>query len=134
LDAGRPMPPLPPEGVAVLDEPTGRRQAVLREAGFRGFAGQMLRVDLAERVGRAAHDARDGKTPFAPDAELVTSLGLSEDALGKLMHALGFQRVNAQTGEAAQWVWRGRRGSAPRKTKPQPGNPFAELAKLKPHG
>ena len=130
LDAGRPMPPLPPEGVAVLDEAGGGNPAALRDAGFRGFAGQLLRVDLAERVGRAAHDARDGRAPFTPDTELTTSLGLSDAALGKLMHALGFQRVKASGEGAAQWSWRGRRSARSTGAKAHPGNPFAELAKL----
>jgi membrane associated rhomboid family serine protease len=95
------------------------------------FAGQMLRVDMAERIARAAHDARDGKKPFVPDPALSISLGLSEAALAQLMQALGFQSAGKAAGDGpAQWVWRGRR--APKKVvrKPVPGNAFAKLAEL----
>ena len=130
LQADKPMPPMPPEGVAVLDEPQAKLLAAFQRAGFRGFAGQMLRVDLVERIGRVAHDARDGRKPFTPDAALVTSLGLTDAALGKLMHALGFQRTGANEKGENQWSWRGRRQSAPPRARPQPGNAFAELANL----
>lgn len=125
------MPVLPPAGATVLPEPKGKTLAAWRAAGFRGFDGQMLRVDMAERIARAAHDARKGKAPFTPDPALSTSLGLSDAALAQLMQALGFQSSGKAVNDSpVQWIWRGRR--APKKTerKPVPGNAFAKLAEL----
>jgi ATP-dependent RNA helicase SUPV3L1/SUV3 len=136
VQADRPMPALPQTGATLLDEPKGKTLSAWRQAGYRGFAGQMLRIDMAERLARAAHDAREGKKPFAPDPALATSLGLSGDAQARLMHALGFQRAETQnetkdgTEAPALWVWRGRRAAKPRKAKPTPGNAFAKLAEL----
>ena len=45
---------------------------------------QLLRVDLAERLARQAHDARVGHRPFVPDPSLSTSLGLKADAVARL--------------------------------------------------
>ncbi|QLC25764.1 helicase [Parasphingopyxis algicola] len=129
--ADTPMPETPPPGATLLPEPKGQTLAAWRAAGFRGFAGQMLRIDMAERVARAAHDARDGKKPFAPDPALATSLGLSDAALARLMQALGFQpAMPADADGAPQWVWRGRRAPKARNRKPAPGNAFAKLAEL----
>ncbi|MEM8696920.1 MAG: helicase-related protein [Pseudomonadota bacterium] len=126
---GRAMPALPQAGATLLPEPKGATLAAWRAAGFRGFAGQMLRIDMAERVARAAHDARDGKKPFAPDPALATSLGLSDAALARLMQALGFQPAEGDA-EPAQWVWRGRRAPRKKRARPTPGNAFAKLAEL----
>ena len=131
IAAGNAMSKLPPAGTALLPEPHGKTLAIWRQAGFRGFANQMLRIDMAERIARAAHDARDGKKPFAPDPALSTSLGLNDAALARLMQALGFKKtaVAADDG-SAQWVWRGRRTPKHKRRKPAPGNAFAKLAEL----
>ncbi len=127
----RPMPELPPAGAVLLPEPKGATLAAWREAGFRGFAGQMLRIDMAERVARAAHDARTGKEPFLPDPAFSTSLGLSEAALARLMQALGFQPAAPESeGGPGRWVWRGRRAPKSKPRKAAPGNAFAALAEL----
>ncbi|HEX5259607.1 MAG TPA: hypothetical protein VFW35_12630, partial [Sphingomicrobium sp.] len=58
------------------------------------------------------------------DAALATSLGLDEEASGRLMNEIGFARA----GDA--WRWRGRRGR--HQGEPSSGShAFAELAKLK---
>jgi len=125
--AGRPV-AVPPPGAAVL----ARADAA---AGFRPFAHQALRVDLAERIARAAHDARDGRTPFRPDPALATSLGLLPATLDRLMAELGFRP--APEDEAApgpRWTWRGR--GRPRAAPPapaRPGSAFAGLAELVGH-
>jgi ATP-dependent RNA helicase SUPV3L1/SUV3 len=61
------------------------------------------------------------------DAALATSIGLDEEALGKLMSDIGF----ARTGGA--WRWRGRRGGARPDVdrRSSASHAFAELAKLK---
>lgn len=123
----QPMPPLPPAGATLLSVPDGPAVAAWRRAGFREVAGQMLRIDMIERLSRSAHDAREGKSPFAHDPALSTSLGLSNDVLKALMIALGFKPV---AGAAGRWIWRGRRTARPPTTKPVAGNAFGELARL----
>ena len=50
-----------------------------------------MRVDLVERIARAAHEARQGRKPFAPDPALATSMGLKPETLARLMAQLGFK-------------------------------------------
>ncbi|MGN6375689.1 MAG: helicase-related protein [Sphingomonas sp.] len=112
---------LPPHGATVLP----RRHV----AGFRAIAGQAVRIDLVERIARAAHEGRKGKAPFAPDPALAISMGLAPETLDRLMAELGFRSAPAHEGQA-RWEWRGR--PRPRRqrseTKPRPGNAFAALA------
>ncbi len=120
----------PPPGTALLDLAAGDDARSYRQAGFRAFEGQMVRIDMIERLSRAAHDARDGKKAFAPDRELATSLGLSEKAEAALMRALGFQRAGTDEQDQPCWIWRGRRKPRRKAAKPAPGNAFAKLAEL----
>ena len=87
----------------------------------------MIRVDMAERIARRAHEARAAGTSEAIDPALVTSLGLQPAAVARLMRDIGFQPDEAAPG----WVWRGRerrrRPRAPAKESPA----FAALAALK---
>jgi len=122
--AGEAMPPLPPPGAAVLAQP-----AVT--ADFRTLGSQALRVDLAERIARAAHDARNkeggGRRLFTPDPSLAVSMGLGADALARLMRLLGF--------EAAEGAWRWRGRVKPRRAAgARPGGAFAGLDTLVRHG
>jgi ATP-dependent RNA helicase SUPV3L1/SUV3 len=79
--------------------------------GFRPLGAQAVRIDLVERLARAAHDARAGRKPFVPDRALATSIGLQAATLERLMGELGFRAVKPEG-----WAWRGRppvRGPAP---------------------
>jgi ATP-dependent RNA helicase SUPV3L1/SUV3 len=127
------MPPLPPPDAAVLDRPDPLLAGAAARAGFRPLGEQMLRVDLVERLARAAHDARQGRRPFAPDPSLSTSLGLRPPAVARLMRQLGFARSEDREGAVA-WTWRGRRDPAPRPapSAPRAGNAFGSLAALFP--
>ena len=93
-------PPEPAVGATVL--PRGAPGAVLA-AGFRPLGAQAVRVDLVERLARAAHDARAGRKPFVPDVALATSMGLQEATIARLMGDLGFRPVKPEG-----WAWRGR--------------------------
>lgn len=118
--------PLPPEGATVL--PRGD------VAGFRTLGAQAVRIDLVERIAHAAHDARQGKAPFAPDPALATSMGLAPETLDRLMAELGFRAVPPADG-ARRWQWRGRpRPRAAQPARPNPGNAFAALADWGAHG
>jgi ATP-dependent RNA helicase SUPV3L1/SUV3 len=116
----------PPEvaaGATVL--PRGGPGAVLA-AGFRPLAAQAVRLDLVERLARAAHDARAGRRAFIPDPALATSMGLQEPTIARLMAELGFRPAKQPDGQGG-WAWRGRppaRGAAP-----SPEDPFAALTR-----
>src|SRR4051794_39345045 len=123
--AGVPMFELPPESSVVVPTPPDR--ALLTRLGFRAVGPQMLRVDMADRIARRAHEARAAGEGETVDAALITSLGLEPAALARLMRDIGFRPA----GEAAGWIWRGReRRKQPRL--PQKGSSaFAALAGLK---
>ena len=118
--AGAPIGAAAPGGATVL--PRGDA------TGFRNLGEQAVRIDLVERIARAAHDARQGKAPFAPDPALATSMGLAPETIARLMAALGFRTAPAVDG-APRWQWRGRPRTRPAvPARPRPGNAFAALA------
>jgi ATP-dependent RNA helicase SUPV3L1/SUV3 len=126
---GRPG-PLPREGASVL--PRGAPGAMLT-TGFRPLAAQAVRVDLVERIARAAHDARQGRTPFVPDPALATSMGVEPATFERLMAELGFRAVRGEATAAPVWVWHGRRPPK-RDERPAPTGAFAALAGWGRHG
>ena len=112
----------PPDGLTVM-------KGGVAVAGFRRIGAQQVRIDLVERIARAAHDARAGRKPFAPDPALAVSMGVTPDTLAKLLAQLGFRSIAG--GGAAQWAWRGR--PQPRVTPEPPArrdNAFAALVEL----
>ncbi|MEH3100410.1 helicase-related protein [Sphingomonas adhaesiva] len=115
---------LPPPGAVTL--PRGAPGAT-PASGYRAFGAQAVRIDLVERVARAAHDAREkaGKVPFAPDATLAVSIGLHAATVARLMAELGFRPVAPVEG-IARYVWQGRPRA--RRVAPTPDNAFAALA------
>ena len=118
------MLPVAPDGATVLprDAP-----AAMLAAGYRPLGLQAVRVDLVERIARAAHDARKGRAPFAPDPALALSMGLEAATLDRLMNELGFKGL---PGDVARWTWRGRPPARAVPVVPVPGNAFAGLAEL----
>jgi ATP-dependent RNA helicase SUPV3L1/SUV3 len=125
LDAG------PREGATVL--PRGASGADLPH-GFRPLGQQAVRVDLAERIARAAHDARlkqskTGRAPFALDPALATSIGLQPDTLARLMAQLGFRAAKPDADGRPQWLWQGLTPNA-KPTAPPRDNAFAALADM----
>ena len=112
-------------------------------SGYRRAGNQAIRIDLAEKLFRAAHDRRgNGHKPFSVDRALGTSMGLSDKNLRALMREAGFRPLELRKlpegafGPPApeRWTWR-----APRKDRPQKdgkprardtGGAFAALAEL----
>ncbi len=127
LDAvrkGQSMPPLPMAGLGLLDKPHRALADSARTAGYRGFGDQMLRVDLVERIARAAHDARGNDRIYTPDPQLAVSLGIGGATLSRILRAIGFHPVAAPHQD--QWRWHGR---PRRQTEQKPDNTaFSALA------
>ncbi|WP_026325691.1 helicase-related protein [Sphingomonas sp. Mn802worker] len=135
-------PPVPPAGATVLPRAT---PGAMLGMGYRPLGAQAVRVDLVERIARAAHEARaaskeGARAPFAADPALATSIGLEPETLARLMAELGFRAADrrgesaGEEGDAAtpRYVWRGRpRPKVPTSTVPaRPGNAFAALGDL----
>ena len=118
----------PPDGATVL--PRSAPGADLAH-GFRPLGTQAVRVDLVERIARAAHDSRakdkGGRKPFTPDPALATSMGVQPETLARLMAQLGFRTAR---GQAGQWIWHGLTPAAKPRAASE-GNAFAALAGLR---
>ncbi|WP_404335565.1 helicase-related protein [Sphingomonas sp. MMS12-HWE2-04] len=119
----------PREGATVLPRSAPGADLV---HGFRPLGAQAVRVDLVERIARAAHEARQGRKPFAPDPALATSMGLTPETLARLMAQLGFRTARVPEGTAPRWIWQGLTPAAKPKAPPS-DNVFAVLAALR-HG
>ncbi len=117
--------PTPSPGATVLARDAPGASA---DHGFRAIGRQAIRVDLVERIARAAHDARKGRAPFTPDPLLATSIGLAPATVDRLMAQLGF-RPAAPEGDVARWIWRGRPARVKAVTIPR-NSAFAALSSL----
>ncbi|UZK64995.1 helicase-related protein [Sphingomonas sp. M1-B02] len=122
----------PPDGATVL--PRGAPGADLAH-GFRPLGTQAVRVDLVERIARAAHDSRakegkGGRKPFAPDPALATSMGIKPETLAQMMAQLGFRSARPKEGEPQRWTWQGLT-PIPAPKAPPTDNAFAALAGLR---
>ena len=91
---GKPCLPLPQPGLTLI--PTGDKPQEMgaRIAGFRSFGPQMLRIDMAERMARTAHETIAKNEPFSALSPQIVSLGLSEEAFLQLMRAAGFRPID----------------------------------------
>ena len=100
-------------------------------AGYRRAGEQAIRADLAEKILRAAFDARakaDGKL-FRISTALGVSIGLEEGNLIRLLQSAGFKLQRAPAladeifgpGAPDRWNWRPRRqgGSKPHQSRGQ---------------
>ncbi|WP_129792016.1 helicase-related protein [Sphingosinicella sp. CPCC 101087] len=123
---GEPMPELPPPSSVVLPAPAPPVLASLARLGFRPAGPQMIRVDMAERLARHAHEVKGGKEGPIVDEALVTSLGLQPSAVARLMRDIGFRPAAGDAG----WVWRGR-ARRPRTREAGGSHAFAALAELR---
>ncbi len=89
----KPMAVLPPESAVHLKEWKFANLADCRNAGYRKIGDEYLRIDLAERVVKKAHEARGQAAAFGMDMGFVTSLGVSENGLNALMRDAGFRKI-----------------------------------------
>ena len=118
---GQAMPALPAAGAATLPPEADPRGASL---AYRRAGRTWVRIDLADRLASHARKVRSAGGTDPVDAALATSIGLDEEAIGRLMNDIGFTRA----GDA--WRWRGRR-HRPGGEQKRSSHAFAELAKLK---
>ena len=115
------MPSLPAAGAATLTSEADARGAAL---AYRRIGRDWVRIDLADRLASHARKVRSAGGLDPVNAELATSIGLSEEAIDRLMADVGF----AKAGDA--WKWRGRHPPRAEQRSAR-SNAFAELAKLK---
>ncbi len=115
-------------------------------AGYRRAGSQAIRVDMAEKIFRTAHDQRTsaGARRFAIDPALATSMGLAPANAFRLLRDAGFSPSPARKlareahGPPApdHWGWRAPRKDQPRKSASAPplpageGSAFAALVAL----
>ena len=73
-------------------------------AGYRPAGEQLVRVDIAEKLFKQAHEARAGKgegkkgrgAPFMLDLSLAVSTGLTPDSIKRLLGAAGFRMMDGK--------------------------------------
>ena len=90
-------------------------------SGYRPAGEQAVRIDIAEKLFRAAHDARgrSGRRKFAIDPSLAISTGLTPDSYRRLMGVAGFRQLSARPlaegafGPPAPDMWEWRPASRP---------------------
>lgn len=115
-------------------------------SGYRAAGTQAIRIDLAEKILRAAHETRakaqskDRRRKFVLDYALPISIGLEEDNISRLLGNAGFRVQKAKPLPEGQfgpprpdrWEWRPSRRKQERPTpmKPREGSAFAALADL----
>ena len=112
-------------------------------SGYRRAGDQAIRIDMAEKVLRAAHEARNRASSkrFVIEEALALSIGLTIPNLHKLLNAAGFRLQRARKlkdgmyGPPAPdaWQWRPAAPAPVRKaasSRMPSHNPFAELADL----
>jgi len=132
------------EPVRTLRPVLSARQLSGGHPAYRRAGRQWLRVDLAERVVRAAHEARPKAPPARGDAgfpiaaDLAVSIGLAAEDAHALLHSAGFRKAGTRVSEAGPaiqlWRWQPRR-HRPRRAASTPaartpGGAFAALAEL----
>ena len=91
----RAMPVLPPESAVHLKTWNFANPSEARNAGYRRIGDEYVRIDLAERVIKKAHEARGQNNVFGMDMAFATSLGISEAGLKALMRDAGFRPAEA---------------------------------------
>ncbi len=84
--------PMPPESAVHLKDWKFINAMHSYAAGYRRIGREYLRIDLAERIIKKAHEARGKDINFAFDMAFVTSLGVGEEAFSVLMQDAGFKK------------------------------------------
>ncbi len=138
LKHAKPLVALPPAGIVLIPDAAQADEIGARIAGFRRLDNALLRIDMAERLARGAHEAIAAGKPYGAADPTIVSIGLSEAAFLDLMRQAGFKPVADAAEGAPNWQFRGRpkprpkpeRGPrrAPRPDAAQHGEPRADGA------
>ncbi len=98
LRAGKPLVALPQAGAVLLqaegDAAPAPEGALI--AGFRRFGSVWLRIDIAERVARAGHEAIAANRPYSATDAHIVSIGLPPESFADLMRQAGFRPITPQ--------------------------------------
>jgi len=126
LKRAKPLVALPPAGVVLIPPPEDGADSTIDEigariAGFRKLDNALLRIDMAERLARGAHEAIAAGKPYSAADPTIVSIGLSEAAFLDLMRQAGFKPVADAAEDAPNWQFRGRPKPRP---KPEGGRRF----------
>ena len=106
-------------------------------AGYRHAGSQAIRLDLAEKIFRAAHDTRaagqkgDRRRRFTLDTALATSIGLAPENIVRLLGQAGFRVHHARPLAEGQfgpprpdlWEWRPAHARQPARPAARPAPP-----------
>jgi ATP-dependent RNA helicase SUPV3L1/SUV3 len=124
-------PPPPPAGRVTVEVDPAAPREFYDVAGFWAIDGQAVRIDMVERLARAMHQKRDGRSAFVPDDMWVASVGMRREGFARLMRALGY-RLKSVEGRTA-FEWRGPRveGQRPQARGAPEHSPFAVLAGMR---
>ncbi|VAW05267.1 hypothetical protein MNBD_ALPHA04-1936, partial [hydrothermal vent metagenome] len=89
----KPMAPLPPDNTVHLKDWKFESAEQASQFGFRKAGQEYVRVDMAERLIKQAHEARAAGPVFTVDRALATSLGLSAETHAALLEMAGFAKT-----------------------------------------
>ena len=108
LKRGLPLVALPAAGAVLLPASEELDEIGARIAGFRRLGDAWLRIDMAERLARGAHEAIAAGKPYGADDPTIVSVGLAEASFLELMRQAGFRPVADAAEGAPNWQFRGR--------------------------
>src|SRR3546814_12705468 len=97
----------PAPGAALFTPKGEAAETGARISGFRSFAGQFMRMDIAERLVRLAHAKMEKGEAFTPEDPHIVSLGLSGQGFSQLMRGAGFRRAFRKGPTIPNWVFFG---------------------------
>src|SRR3546814_7996608 len=80
----KPMAQSPAPGAALFTPKGEAAETGARISGFRSFAGQFMRMDIAERLVRLAHEQMEKGEAFTPEDPPIVKIGLSGQGFGPL--------------------------------------------------
>ena len=98
----QPMAKLTPDNAVHLKEWDFAGGPQISQMGFRKVGQEYVRVDMAERLIKQAHEARTAGDVFAIDPALATSLGLSEEIHHALLETAGFTKTDEKPVEPVE--------------------------------
>ncbi|MBO9670843.1 MAG: helicase [Sphingobium sp.] len=128
LKRAKPLVALPQAGVVLIgpneDGTLPVDEIGARIAGFRKLDNSLLRIDMAERLARGAHEAIAAGKPYVAADPTIVSIGLSEAAFLDLMRQAGFRPLPEAAEGAPNWQFRGRPKPRPKPERgPRRGQP-----------